>query len=132
MGVCMRSLLLWLVLVVVGFLIGFVPQYVKAHAAQERANQCEATVRLDQVRQYGSLAYITATQLNYGTAAGYAQQFFDQAQKLASSTDDSRVKGMLTNVLTERDKITTALAKGDAGVVGELQPLLLKLEQPAQ
>ncbi len=126
----MRKLLLWVILLVVGFLLGFVPQYMKAHSFQNQANQCEASLNLAQVRQYGALAYVAATQLNYGTAAGYAQQFFEQAQKLAASTNDPAVRNALNPVLSARDKITTDLAKGDSAVVGELQPILLDLEKP--
>ncbi len=127
----MRKLLLWVILLVVGFLLGFVPQYVKAHSLQEQSNRCEAGLNLAQVRQYGKLTYVAATQLNYGTASKYAQQFFDEAQKLAASTTDPTIKGTLEGVLSVRDKITTDLAKGDSAVVGDLQPVLLKLEQPA-
>ena len=125
----MRRLLLWVILLIVGFLLGFVPQYLKAHSLQGQMTQCEASQRFDKVRQYGSLTYVAATQLNYGTASGYAQQFFEQAQQVANSTNDPRVKGILTEVLSGRDKITADLAKGDAAVVSELQALILKLEQ---
>jgi hypothetical protein len=127
----MRKLLLWVILLVVGFLLGFVPQYLKAHSLEQQNRQCDATVKLDQVRQYAALTYVAATQLNYGTAATYAQQLFQLAQQLDAATNDARTKGMLSDVLAARDKITSDLAKGDAAVVGELQPLILKLEQPS-
>ncbi len=126
----MRKLLLWVILLVIGFLVGFIPQYLKARALQQRANRCEATLELARVQQYGALTYVAATQLNYGTASGYAQQFFDQAQKLAASTNDPNVRSTLAVVLSARDKITGELAKGDSAVVGDLQQILLKLEQP--
>ncbi len=126
----MRKLLLWVILLVIGFLLGFVPQYLKAQRLQDQANRCEASLNLAQVRQFGALTYIAATQLNYGTASGYAQQFFEQAQKLAASTTDPAVRNTLNGVLSARDKITTDLAKGDNAVVGELQPILLNLEKP--
>lgn len=125
----MRKFLVWVILLVIGFLLGFIPQYVKAHSLTQQVNGCEADLQLAQVRQYGALTYVTATQLNYGTASGYAQQFFEQAQKLAGSTQDAGVRSLVNDVLSSRDKITGDLAKGDAAVVGELQPILLKLEQ---
>jgi hypothetical protein len=103
---------------------------VRAHASQEQATECEANLKLDQVRQYAALTYVAASQLNYGTASGYAQQWFQRAQELSASTGDAKIKAKLANVLSARDKITSDLAKGDAAVVGELQPLLLELEQP--
>jgi hypothetical protein len=124
----MRKLLLWLILLVSGFLLGFIPQYLKAHVAQQQARTCEASLQLAQLRKFGALTYVSATQLNYGMASGYAQQFFEQAQKLAASTSDPAVRNTANETLSARDTITADLAKGDAAVVGELQPIILKIE----
>lgn len=125
----MRKFLVWVVLLVVGFLLGFVPQFLKANSLNEQVTRCQADLELAQVRQYGALTYVAATQLNYGTASTYAQQFFAQAQKVASSPGDPAAQGLANEVLSARDKITADLAKGDPAVVGELQPIILKLEQ---
>jgi len=125
----MRNVVVWIVLVLVGLLIGFVPQYWKARRISEDLSSCTAGAELAQVRQSGALTYISATQLNYGVAAGYAQTFFAQVQKLQGSTADASVRDLLTQILSSRDKITADLAKGSAEVVSELQPLVLKLEQ---
>jgi hypothetical protein len=66
--------------------------------------------------------------LNYGTASGYANQFFEQARRLAATTSDVSGRSMLSDVLSSRDKITTDLAKGDPQVVSDLQPILLAVE----
>jgi hypothetical protein len=124
----MRKLLLWVVLLVIGILLGFIPQYMKTHVAQEHARTCEAGLQLAQFRKFGAMTYISATQLNYGMASGYAQQFFEQAQQLASSTSDPAIRSTANEILSARDKITADLAKGDAAVVGELQPIVLKVE----
>jgi hypothetical protein len=67
--------------------------------------------------------------LNYGVAAGYADQFFNQLQKLAGSSHDAALNATLAEIQSSRDKITADLAKGNSQVVSELQPILLKLEQ---
>lgn len=124
----MRSVRLWLLLFVAGLLLGFVPQYLKARDLKRQVSVCNAAYQLAELRRSAALTYVTATQLNYGTAQGYANQFFEQAQNLAANTSDVSGRSMLSNVLSSRDKITADLAKGDPQVVGDLQPILLSVE----
>src|SRR5690242_13176702 len=125
----MRKLVIGIVVIVVVFLIGFVPQYQKTRGLDQSLKSCNSQMDLARVRQSGALTYIAVTQMNYGVASGYAQQFFSDAQKLAGSTSDAAVRTIMGEILAGRDKITADLAKGDSAVVGELQPLVLKLEQ---
>ena len=125
----MRKFVTWAVVIVVIFLIGFVPQYWKVRGLAQDLKSCNSQMELARVRQSGALTYIAVTQLNYGVASGYAQQFFADAQRVAGSTSDTAVRAMMGEILAARDKITADLAKGDSAVAGELQPLVLKLEQ---
>lgn len=124
----MRHLVLWLVLFLAGLLIGFIPQHLKARHFEWQANFCNSSLELAQVRRSAALTYLSATQLNYGTAAGYANQLFDQAQHVAATTSDSAVRSMLSDVLSSREKVTADLSKGNTQVVTELQPILLEVE----
>ncbi len=125
----MRKLVLWMSVFVIGMLLGFVPQYVKARRLQQQANFCSANLQLAEVQRLAGLTYLSATQLNYGVAAGYADQFFNQLQRLAGSSHDAALDATLAEIQSARDKITADLAKGNPQVVSELQPILLKLEQ---
>jgi hypothetical protein len=124
----MRKLILWVTLFVIGLLIGFIPQHLKASHFEWQANFCNDRLQLAEIRRNAALAYVSATQLNYGTAASYANQFLDQVQKLSATESDPNVRSMLTDVLSSRDKITTDLAKGNSQVVSELQPIVTELE----
>lgn len=124
----MRKLVIGLVLFIVGLLVGFVPQYMKARHFEWQANFCNDSLRLAGIRRAAALTYVSATQLNYGTASGYANQLFEQAQQLSASNSDPAVHSMLVDVLSARDKITTDLSKGNAQVVGELQPIVLEIQ----
>lgn len=128
----MRNFLTWVIVFVVGLLIGFVPQYWKARGLREEVKSCHTKADLAKVQQSAALTYVAATQLNYGLASGYAQTFFVNAQNAQATTEDPAIKDVLTQVLSARDKITADLAKGGAEVVAELQPLVLKLEQAGQ
>jgi len=131
-----NNLILWLSLFIVGFLAGFIPQYSRAHrleqevsASTSQLETCRFAEQLSQLRDAATLMYLEATQKNYGTSGDDASHFFDQAQRLASSTQDETLRSVLREILAVRDQITADLAKGDAAVVSEMQPLLLKVEQ---
>lgn len=124
----MRSIRFWLVLFVAGLLAGFIPQYLKARDLKRQVSVCNAAYQLAEVRRSAALTYVAATQLNYGTASGYANQFFEQVRRLAASTSDDSGRSMLSSVLSSRDKITADLAKGDQQVISDLQPILLAVE----
>jgi hypothetical protein len=124
----MRSIRFWLVLFVAGLLAGFIPQYLKARDLKRQVSVCNAAYQLAELRRSAALTYVTATQLNYGTASGYANQFFEQARRLAATTSDVSGRSMLSDVLASRSKITADLAKGDPQVVSDLQPILMAVE----
>jgi hypothetical protein len=128
-----------LILLLIGFLGGFIPQYMKAREInQQLATQtkelasCQLRQQLSQLRDSAAMAYLQALQKNYGIAAQYSKQLFDQAQTISSQTDDPAVRKLLGDVMAARDPITADLANGDPSVVSKLQPLLANLEQNAK
>jgi hypothetical protein len=64
-----------------------------------------------------------------GRAGEYSKECFDQAQRIASSTEDPALRNVLRDILGTRDQITADLAKGDAAAVSEIQLVLSRLEQ---
>jgi hypothetical protein len=125
----MRKSVYGLILFAVGLLVGFVPQYWKAYRLETDLSTCTANLELARARQSAALTYVSATQLNYGMASAYAQQFFGDVGRLATSTSNSSLRNALTTILSSRDKITSDLAKGNSEVVSELQPMVLTLLQ---
>jgi hypothetical protein len=124
----MKKLIIGLVLFIAGLLIGFIPQYRKARHFEWQANFCNSRLQLAELRRLAGLTYVSATQLNYGNAAGYANQFFQQAQQVSAANSDPAIHSMLTDVLSARDQIVADLAKGNAQAVSELQPIVLEVE----
>jgi hypothetical protein len=131
-----KRLLLWLVLLAIGFLGGFIPQYLRStelqrtlSAVRNQLQTCLAGEEVARLRDTAALMYLEATQKNYGTSAGYAGQFFEQAQHLASNTQNEALRNVLREVLQTRDQITADLAKADPAVVPEMQTVLAKVEQ---
>jgi hypothetical protein len=127
----MRSLTLWLALFLAGLLVGFIPQYVKVRDLRRQVKVCNAAFQLAEARRTAALAYVSATQLNYGNATTYARQFFEQVRQLAATTSDPSGRSMLTDVLASRNKIMTDLTQANPQVVSEMQPILLEIEGAA-
>lgn len=134
-----NNLILGVVLLVVGFLAGFLLQYSKARQLQQEvsasANQltaCQSDAQVSRLRDAATLMYLEATERNYGTSGGHATRFFDQAQRLANTTQDEALRKQIREILATRDQITADLAKGDAAVVSEMQPILAKVEESAK
>jgi hypothetical protein len=134
-----RKLVLWFVLLIAGFLSGFILQYARLQQVQQELSastkqlgSCRSSEQLSQLRDTATIMYLEAVQKNYGKAGEYSKEFFDQAQRIVSSTEDSALHNLLRDILATRDQITADLAKGDAAALSEIQPVLSKLEQTAK
>jgi hypothetical protein len=133
-----HKLVLWLLLLLAGFLIGFILQYSRLQPVQElsastkQLGSCQSSQQLSQLRDTATMMYLEAVQKNYGKAGEYSREVFDQAQQIASSTEDPALRNLLRDTLATRDQITAGLAKGEAAALSEIQPVLSKLEQTAK
>ena len=134
-----RKLVFWFVLLIVGFLAGFILQYDRLQQAQQELSastkqlgSCRAGEQLSQLRDTATVMFLEAVQKNYGKAGEYSKEFFDQAQRIQSSTGDPALRNLLRDTLATRDQITADLAKGDAAALSEIQSLLSKIEQTAK
>jgi hypothetical protein len=134
-----RKLVFWLVLLIAGFLTGFLLQYARLQRVQQELSastkqlaSCQSSQQLSQIRDTATMMYLEAVQKNYGKAGEYSKVFFDQAQRIVSSTEDPALGTLLRDTLATRDQITGDLAKGDAAALAEIQPVLSKLEQTAK
>ena len=134
-----RKLVLWFVLLIAGFLSGFILQYARLQRVQQELSastrllgSCRSSEQLSQLRDTATIMYLEAVEKNYGKAGEYSKEFFDQAQRIVSGTEDSALHNLLRDILATRDQITADLAKGDAAALSEIQPVLSKLEQTAK
>jgi hypothetical protein len=134
-----RKLVLWFVLLITGFLTGFILQYARLqrvqqelYAAEKQLMPCQSNEQWSQLRDTATMMYLEAVQKNYGKSGEYSREFFDQAQRIVSSTENPALRNLLHDILATRDQITADLAKGDPAALSEIQPVLSKLEQTAK
>ena len=86
---------------------------------------------LAQLRDLAGLAFIQASQKNYGLAAGTSEQFFIHTREMANRTQDVNGRKALENLLASQDKIAAELAKGDPEALAALQVLFETTRQAA-
>ena len=110
----MRSkLVLWSLLLLAGFLVGFILQYSRLRRVQQELSastkqlgSCQSSQQLAQLSDTATMMYLEAVQKNYGRAGEYSREVFDQAQQIANSTEDSALRNLLRDILATRDQVT--------------------------
>lgn len=108
------------------FLLGLLPQYFKTRAFRAELNEAALETSRMRLRDLAALAYMQAGEKNYGLAAQTTAEFFDSVQKMAERADTAERRKMYEEIYSHRDTVTAALAKGDQGVLNDLQTIYLK------
>ena len=114
------------------FLVGFIPQYVRANRLENELRQSRQEDAGAQLRDLIGLAYFQTNQKNFGLGAETTSRFFSRVREMANQTPDASSRKALEDLLTLRDKLTAELAKGDAAAMGDLQELFVKTRQATQ
>lgn len=78
-----HKLVLWFLLVLAGFHIGFTLQYSRLQRAQKELStsakqlgSCQSSQQLSQLRDTATMMYLEVVQKNYGKAEEYSRQVF--------------------------------------------------------
>jgi hypothetical protein len=108
---------------VVVFLVGFLPQYMKASRLEGELRTSQQQLEGAELRDLIGLAYLQASQKNFGLASETTSRFFNRSREIAAG------RKPIEDLSASRDKITAALAKGDPAAINDLQDLFLKTRQ---
>ena len=120
-----------IILLIIAFLAGFIPQYLKVKRLENDLSVARRENAVAQLRDLAGLAFVQASQKNYGLAAGTSQQFYSRTREAANQAPDASGRKALEDLLASQDKIAAELAKGDPEVLGDLQVLFEKTRQAA-
>jgi hypothetical protein len=111
------------------FLAGFLPQYIKVKRLGHELRGARQENTMAQLRDLVGLAFFQASQKNYGLAADTSARFFNRTRDAINQTPESSGRKPLENLLTFREKITAELARGDPGVLNDMQALFVETHQ---
>ena len=120
-----------IILLIIVFLAGFVPQYIKVKRLENALSVARQENGVAQLRDLAGLAFVQASQKNYGLAAGTSKQFFSRTREEVNRAPGANGRKALEDLLASQDKITAELARGDPGALGDLQVLFEKTRQTA-
>lgn len=122
--------------VVIAFLLGFIPEYLRASklsddlngVRQERHNLLARQSSL-QLRGQIDQVYIQATRKNYGVASGEASAFFDHVRAAMGDSSDAGLNQTLQKISERRDVVISGLAKADPSVVTSIDEIVDEMTQ---
>jgi uncharacterized protein YoxC len=123
----------WIILLAGGFLLGFVPQYLKNRDLQKELETPQKTidgltlqVQMSDIRDAASLMLVELSRQNYGLARDYSVQFYSKLEQAAQSVPDANLKKSLEELASTRDSVSKTLAAADSGSLAVVQPVVLR------
>jgi len=123
----------WIILLAGGFLLGFVPQYLKNRDLQKELETPQKTidgltlqVQMSDIRDAASLMLVELSRQNYGLARDYSVQFYSKLEQTAQSVPDANLKKSLEELASTRDSVSKTLAAADSGSLAVVQPVVLR------
>jgi hypothetical protein len=121
-----NRIIVGIALLIVVFLAGFVPQYIKVKRLENDLSVAQRENALGQLRDLAGLAFVQASQKNYGLAVDTSNQFFNRAREVANRTPDANGRKALEDLLPLQGKVVAELAQGNPQALGDLQVLFEK------
>ena len=124
---------LWLVLLIGGFLLGFVPEYLKnrdlrlqLQNPQKTIDALKLQVQMGELRDVASLMLIEISRQNYGLARDYSTQFYGKVNEAIDTVQGAELKKSLQELATTRDSLTANLSAADPASLTASQLIALK------
>jgi len=123
----------WVVLLIGGFLAGFVPEYLKNRDLRAQLENPQKTIdalkvqgQFGQLRDQASLALLEMSRQNYGLARDHIDEYYTLLKDLTDATQDPALKKSLQELSATRDGIVANLATANATTITAWQPIVTK------
>jgi hypothetical protein len=117
-----------LVILVLVFLLGFVPQYLEKRQIQSELAISSEKLKLSELRDLAAMMLLEVLRQNYGVARDYSSQYFEKLRETSEQVENSTVKTSLQELLNSRDTVTAALSKADPASASQLQAIFAKTQ----
>ena len=112
-----------LVIVVLSFLLGFVPQYLEKRQIQSELAISTERLQMSELRDLAGMMLLEGLRQNYGTARDYSSQYFEKLRQASEQVENSTLKTSLQELLASRDAVTAALSTADPASASQLQTI---------
>lgn len=125
----LRRILIYAGVLLIVFLLGFVPMWLKARAAGNRVSEVERHLTLARIQNDLASAVIDARRAEYEPARQAVSQFFTTLQAETARSDSStytRAQAeQLHSLFAGRDELITLLARSDPASADRLTDLFV-------
>ncbi len=122
-----RRIAIYAVVLLIVFLLGFVPMWIKARSCGIALADAEQKLGLAQMQNSLAASVIDARRGDYEPARVAASQFFTSLLAEVNKGDDSALnaaqRGAVQPLFTQRDEINTLLARSDPAAADRLSDL---------
>jgi len=129
----MRRGIIYVTLLIVAFLLGFVPMWIKAREYSGNLSEAEHQLNLARIQNSLASAVIDARRGDYESARQSASDFFTSLREVTEIEGDlalSRAqKEGVESLITQRDGIITLLARGDLASADRLSDLYISYQE---
>jgi soluble cytochrome b562 len=129
----MRRGIIYVALLIVVFLIGFVPMWLKSRESSRNLSKAEHQLNLARMQNFIASAVIDAQRGDYESARQAASDFFTSLREATDKVDDSALslaqREGLMSLIMQRDEIITLLARGDLASVNQLSDLYVSYRE---
>ena len=128
-----RRFIIYVALLLLAFLLGFVPMWLKSSECSSRLAEAERQSSLARMENSLASAAFDAVRGDYETARQAASDFFTALRTETTAGVDSGLSeaeiSSLQPLLTRRDEIVTALARGDTASADLLSDLYVSYRE---
>jgi hypothetical protein len=120
----LKKLALITVIVILAFLLGYVPSRISSRATEQQKIELEHKLKTAELGGQLAMASYEAGRNNYANAAQFSSQFFDGLREIIGETGDQALKQKLQGMLERRDEINANLAQADPSVKEKLAQMV--------
>src|SRR3989442_3427260 len=120
---------LWVVLLIIGFLLGFVPEYLKNRELQTQLENPKKTIdtlklqlQLGDVRDAAALMLLELSRQNYGLARDHSMDYYNKLHNLINESQDENLKKSLAELSATQNSLTTNLLTSTPNSLAAAQP----------
>ena len=124
----MRKTVTGLVILVMVFLMGFVPQYLQKRQIQAELATSAEKLKVSELRDLAGMMMLEALRQNYGVARDYSSQYFEKLRETSEQVENATLKASLQELLSSRDAVTASLSKADPTSASQLQAIFAKTQ----
>ena len=126
-------IILWLVLLIGGYLLGFIPEYFKNRDLQAQLQNPQKTIdalklqlQMSELRDAASMMLLELSRQNFGLARDYSSQFYSKLKDVTDAVQDPGIKKSLEDLAATRENLTTQMTTANTGALTTSQPIVLK------